>query len=103
MTTIDLETLRENKPVAIEVDGKKVCVAKIGDEVFAIANTCSHADADLSDGDINGFAIECWLHGAEFDLRSGAAITLPATMPLEVFTVTRSENTVTISSQSVSE
>jgi 3-phenylpropionate/trans-cinnamate dioxygenase ferredoxin subunit len=97
MTTNPLDSLTDSKPIAIEVAGKRVCVAKIGDEVFAVANTCSHAEADLSDGDINGFAIECWLHGAEFDLRDGTAISLPATMPLETYTVTTSGNNVTIS------
>ena len=67
--------------------GKPVCVARIGDEVFAISNICSHSYAELSDGEIKGYAIECWLHGSEFDLVSGEPKTPPATSALEVFAV----------------
>jgi 3-phenylpropionate/trans-cinnamate dioxygenase ferredoxin subunit len=98
MTTLDLASLKQGKPQKIEVDGKWVCVAKVGDEVFAVADTCSHSDASLSEGDITDFKIECWLHGAEFDLRTGAAVSLPATTPIEVFAVTLDGDTVTVSS-----
>ena len=98
MTTIDFESLTPNKPLRIEVDGRAVCVARIGEEVFAIGDTCSHSDASLAEGDISGYKIECWLHGAEFDLRTGAAVSLPATTPIEVFAVKLDGDTVTISS-----
>lgn len=80
----------------IEIDGKSICVAKIGDEVFAIDDTCTHSDASLSEGDITGFKIECWLHGAEFDLRTGHALTLPATQALETYAVKINGNSVTV-------
>ena len=80
----------------IEKDGKSVCVAKIGDEVFAIDDTCTHSDASLSEGDITDFKIECWLHGAEFDLRTGQALTLPATQALETYAVKIDGNSVTV-------
>jgi 3-phenylpropionate/trans-cinnamate dioxygenase ferredoxin subunit len=79
MTELNLDSLIEGKPVAVDVNGTAVCVARVGDEVFAVADTCTHSDASLSEGEISGFKIECWLHGAEFDLRSGAALTPPAT------------------------
>ena len=80
----------------IEKDGKSICVAKIGDEVFAIDDTCTHSDASLSEGDISDFKIECWLHGAEFDLRTGQALTLPATQALETYAVKIDGNSVTV-------
>ena len=80
----------------IEKDGKSVCVAKIGDDVFAIDDTCTHSDASLSEGDISDFKIECWLHGAEFDLRTGQALTLPATQALETYAVKIDGNSVTV-------
>ena len=75
---LSLATLAEGKPVRIEKNGESICVARIGDEVFAIDDTCSHSDASLSEGEISDFKIECWLHGAEFDLRTGQALTPPA-------------------------
>ena len=98
MTSLDYSSLKEGRPQKVEVDGKFVCVARIGDEVFAVADTCTHSDASLAEGDITDFKIECWLHGAEFDLRTGAAVTLPATEALETFAVTRDGDSVTISS-----
>ena len=80
----------------IEKDGKSICVAKIGDEVFAVDDTCTHSDASLSEGDITDFKIECWLHGAEFDLRTGQALTLPATQALETYAVKIDGNSVTV-------
>jgi len=100
MTELSFASLGERKPVKIDLDGTPVCVTRIGDEVFAIADTCSHSDASLSEGEVTDFKIECWLHGAEFDLRSGEVVTPPASIPVEVFNVSRSGDAVIISSKS---
>ena len=96
MTQLDFSVLVEGKPVAIDVDGVAVCVVRVGDEVFAVADTCTHSEASLSEGEITGTKIECWLHGAEFDLRTGQALTPPATESLESFKVNRNGNQLTI-------
>ena len=97
MSELNFDSFIEGKPVAIDVNGTAVCVARVGDEVFAVADTCSHSDASLSEGEVSGFKIECWLHGAEFDLRSGAALTPPATQALQSFKVQRNGNQLVIS------
>ena len=96
MAQLDFSVLVEGKPVAIDVDGVAVCVARVGDEVFAVADTCTHSEASLSEGEITGTKIECWLHGAEFDLRTGQALTPPATESLKSFIVNRNGNQLTI-------
>jgi len=96
MADLALDQIAEGKPVRIEKDGKTICVARVGDEVFAVADTCTHSDASLSEGDVTGFKIECWLHGAEFDLRTGQALTLPANIPLETYAVSIDGNAVTV-------
>jgi len=96
MTQLDFSALVEGKPVAIDIDGVSVCVARVGDEVFAVADTCTHSEALLSEGEIIGTKIECWLHGAEFDLRTGQALTPPATESLKSFKVNRNGNQLTI-------
>lgn len=96
-TQIPFASLVDGKPQKISLGDKDVCVARIGEEVFAVADMCSHAEASLSEGDISDHKIECWLHGAEFDLRTGEAMTLPAVQPLETFVVQRDGDTVTIS------
>jgi len=93
---LSLATLAEGKPVRIEKNGESICVARIGDEVFAINDTCSHSDASLSEGEISDFKIECWLHGAEFDLRTGQALTPPAVSPVKTYQVSVDGDSVTV-------
>ncbi|MEY3716061.1 MAG: hypothetical protein RL155_936 [Actinomycetota bacterium] len=96
-TRIQFSNLVEGKPQKISLGDKDVCVARIGEEVFAVADICTHSEASLSEGDISNYKIECWLHGAEFDLRTGEAMTPPAVEALETFEVRRDGDTVTIS------
>jgi 3-phenylpropionate/trans-cinnamate dioxygenase ferredoxin subunit len=98
--TVDFSTLISGKATKIVLGDTDVCVARIGEDVFAVADTCSHSEASLSEGEINNHKIECWLHGAEFDLRTGEALTPPATEALEVFAVHRDGDAVTISKKS---
>lgn len=99
MSSVQLifSTLADGKPQKITLGEKDVCVARIGEEVFAVADTCTHSEASLSEGDVSNYKIECWLHGAEFDLRTGEAKTPPAVEGLETFEVRRDGDTVTIS------
>lgn len=96
MADLSLATLAEGKPVKIEKNGKTICVTRVGEEVFAIDDTCSHSDASLSEGDVSGFKIECWLHGAEFDLRTGEALTPPAVAPLKTYGIHVDGDSVTV-------
>lgn len=90
------DSLVSGKPVAIEVDGVAVCLTRVGDEVFAVEDTCTHSEASLSEGEVSGTKIECWLHGAEFDLRTGEALTPPATSALKTFKVEVNGNQVVV-------
>jgi len=96
MADLLFSELQQGKPVKVEKDGKTICVARVGDEVFAVDDTCSHSDASLSEGDVTGFKIECWLHGAEFDLRTGEALTPPAVAPLHAYGVHVDGDSVTV-------
>ena len=96
MSDLQLTDLEHGKPVRIEKNGQSICVARVGDEVFAIGDVCSHSDASLSEGEITDFKIECWLHGAEFDLRTGEALTPPAVAPVQSFSVSVDGNSVTV-------
>ena len=71
------------------VDGVAVAVVRIGDDVYAIGDTCSHADVSLSEGEVlcADRELECWKHGSAFSLVTGEPQTLPATKPVPVFVV----------------
>jgi len=73
--------------VAVEIDGTEVAVVRAGDDWYAVADECSHAAIPLSEGDVEGCEIECWLHGSRFDLRTGKPSGLPATEPVAVYPV----------------
>ena len=96
MADLSLQTLEEGKPVRLEKNGRSICVARLGDEVFALDDTCTHSDASLSEGEIIDGAIECWLHGAHFDLRTGEALTPPAVTPLQRYEVKVDGDAVTV-------
>ena len=96
MADFRLDQLESGKPIKLEKAGKSICVTRVGDLVFAIDDTCSHSEASLSEGEVTGFKIECWLHGAEFDLRTGEAITLPANIALATYPVRVEANSVTV-------
>ncbi|MGH8937400.1 MAG: non-heme iron oxygenase ferredoxin subunit [Acidimicrobiia bacterium] len=82
-----IEELPEGKGHRFEVSGTPVAVFRIGDEVFAIGDTCSHAEASLSEGELWDYDVECPRHGSEFDVRSGEPRSLPATRPVPAYPV----------------
>lgn len=65
----------------------KVALVRCGDDVYAIGDTCSHAEISLSEGEVlcDEREIECWKHGSSFSLESGEPQTLPATQPVPVY------------------
>ena len=73
--------------LAVEVDGTGVAVVRDGDDWYAVQDECSHAAIPLSEGDVEGCEIECWLHGSRFDLRTGKPSGPPATEPVPVYPV----------------
>ncbi|HWG00446.1 MAG TPA: non-heme iron oxygenase ferredoxin subunit [Trebonia sp.] len=82
-----LADVPEDGALAVELGGEPVAVVRAGDEVFAIRDVCSHAEVALSEGEIDGCTIECWLHGSRFDLRTGKPTGMPATEPVPVYPV----------------
>jgi 3-phenylpropionate/trans-cinnamate dioxygenase ferredoxin subunit len=82
-----LGELEEDTPLRVELDGVPVALIRTEGEVFAINDICSHANVSLSEGEVEGCQIECWLHGSSFDLRTGKPSGLPATRPVPVYPV----------------
>jgi 3-phenylpropionate/trans-cinnamate dioxygenase ferredoxin subunit len=75
------------KPHPVTVDDVDVALVRDGDAFYAIRDECSHANIPLSEGDLDGCLIECWLHGSTFDLRTGEPTTLPAFEPVPIYPV----------------
>ncbi len=68
-----------------DVDDVRIAVFRVGDEVYAVADRCSHAEASLSEGDVFDTEVECPRHGASFDLTDGSPLSLPATKPVATY------------------
>jgi nitrite reductase/ring-hydroxylating ferredoxin subunit len=85
----------------VMVDGVPVAVVRIEDEVFAIADTCSHADISLSLGMVwcDTKQIECIKHGSAFNLVTGQPDTFPATQPVAVYSAKVVNDEVIVESQ----
>lgn len=96
MSDLLFSQLVDSKPIRLEKNGHAICITRVGDEIFAIGDTCSHSEASLAEGEVSGTKIECWLHGAEFDLRTGRALTLPATVSVNTYAVIRNADGVTV-------
>lgn len=83
------EDLDSGTAVRVDLAGTKVAVVRAGDELYAVADRCSHANYSLSEGEVDAdeLTIECWKHGALFSLCTGEALTLPAIAPVAIYTV----------------
>jgi 3-phenylpropionate/trans-cinnamate dioxygenase ferredoxin subunit len=72
----------------VELEGEPVAIICTESGAFsAISDVCSHAEVALSDGDIDGSTVECWLHGSRFDLRTGKPLGPPATRSVPVYAI----------------
>lgn len=71
----------------VVVDGVEVLLCNFEGHIYAVEDVCTHDGAPLDQGELEGCRIICPRHGANFDVRNGAALTLPAVMPLPTYTV----------------
>lgn len=89
-----LDGLPRDRGVRVEVGAHRIAVFRVGDDVYAIGDRCSHAEASLSEGEIFDTEVECPRHGSEFDLKTGEPMSLPATSPVPTYQVAVEEGTV---------
>jgi 3-phenylpropionate/trans-cinnamate dioxygenase ferredoxin component len=71
----------------VEAGGRSIALFNCAGTFYAVDDTCTHAEASLSEGYLQGTEVECPLHGARFDLRTGAAVWSPAFRPVATYAV----------------
>ena len=71
----------------LEVGGRAIVIFNIADQLFAIGDICTHDDGPLGDGDLEGYNIVCPRHGAEFDVKTGKAVQMPAVVDIPAYLV----------------
>src|SRR5215213_6857350 len=89
-----VEDVPRGSAIAADIDGTPVAIVHTGegeegctDAFHAIHDVCSHAEIALSEGEVDGCTLECWLHGSRFDLKTGIPTGLPAIEPVATFSV----------------
>ena len=82
-----LDELVPLNPHRVVIGTHTICVVRIDDDVYAIGDTCSHAEVSLSEGEVDPDTceIECWKHGSQFSLKTGEPDSLPAVLPVPVY------------------
>ena len=83
-----LSDLKEDVPAGFEVGDVPVVLVRQGEQVYALADVCSHAEIALSEGEMTRKGLECWLHGSCFDLATGEPSSPPASEPVDTYAVT---------------
>jgi 3-phenylpropionate/trans-cinnamate dioxygenase ferredoxin subunit len=71
----------------VEVSEKPIVIFNIAGQLFAIGDVCTHDNGPLGDGDLEGFNVVCPRHGAEFDVRDGRAVQMPAVVDIPAYPV----------------
>lgn len=82
-----LHDLVDGEAVRVDVTDRRLAVVRLGDDVYVIGDRCTHAEASLSDGEVDPETkhIECWRHGSSFSLETGVPDVPPATKAVPVY------------------
>jgi len=82
------EDVAPGQALRVVVQGEPIAIFNVQGELYAIGDTCTHEEFSLSDGElVDDHTVECALHGAQFDIRTGAALSLPATLPTPTYPI----------------
>lgn len=87
ITLCSLVELTPGAARRFDVEGLPIAVVRIGDDVFAIGDRCTHQNVSLSEGDVDEEErlLECWKHGSQFSLVTGEPLQMPALKPTPVY------------------
>jgi 3-phenylpropionate/trans-cinnamate dioxygenase ferredoxin subunit len=89
-----IDALPRDRGVRVTIGEERIAMFRVGNDVFAIGDRCSHAEASLAEGEVFDQVVECPRHGSEFDLATGNAMSLPATKPVPTYPVSVEDGTV---------
>ena len=81
------EDLPQDDVIGVTVAGKSIALYQVEDTVFATDNICTHGNARLCDGFLEGHEIECPLHQGKFDIRNGKAMCAPLNEDIKTYPV----------------
>ena len=94
------DAVPDGSTLQVSVEGEAVCLYNLDGALYATQDVCTHAQASLSDGFIDGDCIECPLHQALFHIPTGEARTEPATENLRVYAVRVADDAIEVQAES---
>ncbi|MET0104528.1 MAG: non-heme iron oxygenase ferredoxin subunit [Sedimenticola sp.] len=92
----DIDEIAPGQMKRVEISGTRILLANAEGEYYAVSDTCSHEDASLYLGCLEGDRIKCSLHGARFSLKTGEALDEPADEPIATYVVKIEDNRIWI-------
>ncbi len=84
---IAVDDLPDDDVIGVDVAGRDIAIYTVGEEIYATDNICTHGQARMCDGFLEGHEVECPLHQGKFDVRDGKPLCAPVTEPLRVYPV----------------
>jgi len=95
----DAEDLNPGNMIGVRVENKPVVLCNVNGAFHAIAGVCTHQDALLEQGELDGSVVMCPLHNSGFNVQTGEAVCLPAEKPVAVFDVVQDAGRLLVSKQ----
>lgn len=93
----ELDDIKEGELYPIEVEGEPICLTRVDGEIYAFTDNCTHISGPLNEGELEGCAVTCPWHGAQFDVRTGKVLRGPARQDLLTYPVKVEDNAILIS------
>jgi 3-phenylpropionate/trans-cinnamate dioxygenase ferredoxin subunit len=90
-----LDDLKPGKAIRVKINDHAIAIIRTPNgDVKALDDKCSHGEISLSEGFVDNETVECWAHGAKFDLTSGKPLSLPAYEPVATYEVLIDNNDI---------
>src|SRR5689334_17062577 len=84
---VKIEDIEADKPLCVEIDGKKLAIYKVANKYFVSDNTCTHAGGPLCQGKLKNGTITCPWHNSKFEIATGKVLSGPAESPVKTYEV----------------
>lgn len=90
----EVDDVREDRMLPLEVDGELVCLAKVDGIIYAFSDNCTHISGPLNQGELCGNVLTCPWHFAQFDIRTGKVLRGPARQDVPIYPVRIEANSI---------
>lgn len=87
MKTVKIGEIEPGKAMRVEIEGERIALFNVDGSYYAISDVCTHEEASLSEGSLQGEIVSCPRHGARFNVRTGQVLSLPAILPVAIYPV----------------